>query len=205
MTGLTFLTLTSRCDAWLREEDGVLLGLYRAALPHTSISSNSAPSFPRAALRLAQFRPLFPSFPSDIRGLPPLFPTSSRTYLFSSRPSRFTSLNRWSSFLFHRPSYLRAHFFYRRTLRPPFSTNISQTTFLFHALVTATALFVLKLIDPTPHDTFKRSDIFSSIAFSTLVLMFFFAFLLFFTGLDSVARMRILESFMHFPSLRETR
>ena len=52
VTGLTFLTLTSRCDAWLRVEDGVLLGLYRAALPHTSISSDSAPSFPPPHLAL---------------------------------------------------------------------------------------------------------------------------------------------------------
>lgn len=57
-----------------------LLGLYRAALLHTSISSDS---FPLLAVPLTRL--LFPSFPPDIRGLPPLPPLpplSNLLYLF---------------------------------------------------------------------------------------------------------------------------
>ena len=69
MTALTFLTLTPRCDARLRPEDEVSLGLYRAALPHTSISRCS-PS-PPLAVHLALAHPpkrnraplSFPLFP----------------------------------------------------------------------------------------------------------------------------------------------
>lgn len=51
-----------------------LLGLYRAALLHTSISSDSLSSFPLPAFLSPACSILFPSFPSDIRGLPPLPP-----------------------------------------------------------------------------------------------------------------------------------
>lgn len=53
-----------------------LLGLYRAALLHTSISSDSLSSFPLPAFLSPARSILFPSFPSDIRGLPPLPPLS---------------------------------------------------------------------------------------------------------------------------------
>lgn len=51
-----------------------MLGLYRAALLHTSISSDSLSSFPLPAFLSPARSILFPSFPSDIRGLPPLPP-----------------------------------------------------------------------------------------------------------------------------------
>jgi len=69
-----------------------LLGLYRAALLHTSISSDSLSSFPLPAFLSPARSILFPSFPSDIRGLPPLptpFPTFSASSTFSSSTSSY--------------------------------------------------------------------------------------------------------------------
>lgn len=66
-----------------------MLGLYRATLLHTSISSDSLSSFPLPPVFLSPARSiLFPSFPSDIRGLPPLPPLSN---LLSSASSTFSS------------------------------------------------------------------------------------------------------------------
>lgn len=60
-----------------------MLGLYRAALLHTSISSDSLSSFPLLTFLSRPPAPiLFPSFPSDIRGLPPLPPLSNLLCLF---------------------------------------------------------------------------------------------------------------------------
>lgn len=64
-----------------------LLGLYRAALLHTSISSDSLSSFPLPAFLSPARSILFPSFPSDIRGLPPLPPLFQPSLSLPPSPS----------------------------------------------------------------------------------------------------------------------
>lgn len=116
---MTFLTLTSRCDAWLREEAEEEEGEGGA----TAGAVSSGPPTYIYLLRLALLLPsppdvplspacsiLFPSFPSDIRGLPtpsapfqpslplppsppPALPPPARRAQPLAHPSRLTYLN----------------------------------------------------------------------------------------------------------------
>lgn len=95
-----------------------MLGLYRAALLHTSISSDSLSSFPLPTFLSPACSILFPSFPSDIRGLPPLPPLSNLLYLFHLLllhlllrlyhlpPARATSCPSFATHLPKLPSFL---------------------------------------------------------------------------------------------------
>lgn len=76
---MTFLTLTSRCDAWLREG---WRGGCRGCIERPSYIHLSPPT-PSLSWPFLSPASLFPSFPPDIRGLPPLPPpVPNLLYLF---------------------------------------------------------------------------------------------------------------------------
>lgn len=109
-----------------------LLGLYRAALLHTSISSDSLSSFPLPAFLSPARSILFPSFPSDIRGLPPLptpFPTFSASSTFSSSSASSYGFTTQLPPLPPRPAQPLAYPSRLTYLNPPFLSLLSPSSF----------------------------------------------------------------------------